>query len=92
MNYVYENEWCNINYYERKKDMEHLFKDGILYIKTSIGCWKLIYSKKEERIVLYHRNSSDSPVDFVNPENERYHRQTDCASAGTINALLKYIL
>ena len=91
MEYVYESEWCNIDYFRRKKDIEYLFKDGILYIKTNVSCWKIIYSKKSERVVLYHRNSCDIPVDFTKPENEQYHLQKDCASAITINALLKYI-
>ena len=91
MKYLYESEWCSIDYYRRKKDMDYLLKDGVLYIKTNVSCWKLIYNKKVERVMLYHRNSCDKPVDFTKPENEQYHPQKDCDSAITIKALLKYI-
>lgn len=91
MLYMYESEWSNIRYFERKRDMEFCLKEGILFVKTSVGCWKLIYSKKEEKFILYHRNRSDTPVDFENPQNERYHLQKDCAHANSIGGLLKYI-
>lgn len=91
MLYMYESEWGNIRYFERKRDMKFSLKDGILYVKTKVGCWKIVYSKKEEKFILYHRNAYDLLVDFDNPQNERYHLQTDCAHANSIGGLLKYI-
>ena len=91
MEYVYESEWCCIDYFRRRKDMEYLFKDGILYIKTNVSCWKLIYNKTTERVMLYHRNRCDKPVDFTKPENEQYHMQKDYANTMKIKPLLIYI-
>ena len=91
MLYMYESEWSNIRYFERKRNMQFCLKDGILYVKTAVGCWKIVYSRNEERFILYHRNGSDRPVDFENPQFERYHLQSDCAHANSIGALLKYI-
>lgn len=91
MAYLYDTEWSSLDYFERKWDLQFCFKDGVVYVKTAISCWKLVYSRREERIALYHRNASKVPVDFEHPENERYHRQNDCANAKSISAMCKYI-
>ena len=91
MGYMYQEEQCNLDYFKRRWSLDFLLSDGILYVKTPIGCWKLVYSRKEEKLALYHRNSSASPVDFTAPQNEKYHRQCDCAMAKTISGLCKYI-
>ena len=91
MSYLYETEWSNINYLTRKRNMEIRMIDGILFVKTAVGCWKLIYSRKEEKIVLYHCNNSAEQIDFGNIRNEPCHRQTDCPHSGTICGLLNYI-
>ena len=91
MAFLYETEWNTLRYFERKWKMHFLLLDGILYVQTAIGCWKLVYSKKEEKIVLYHRSRSSIPADFTQPQKERYHRQTDCANGNTISAICKYI-
>ena len=91
MMYQYLEEQYDLDYFRRKWNLEFLLKDGILYIKTTIGFWKLVYSRKEEKIVLYHRNNSRNPVDLTAPQRERYHRQSDCALSKTISALCKYI-
>lgn len=91
MNFSYGDERHSIDYFERKKGMEFNFKGGMLYVKTNIGCWKLIYSRSMERFALYHRNRSGQEVDFVNPENEHYHLQKDQAYFTSINAALNYI-
>ena len=91
MAYLYKDEQCNLSYYSRKWNQEFLLADGILYVKTPVGCWKMVYSRKKERIALYHRNSTDSPVDFTAPQNEKYHLQGDCKMVKTISSLCKYI-
>ena len=91
MNYLFRHARCNIDYFMNDKDMNYIYKDGVLYIRTGIGFWKLVYSKKEERIMLYHRNASDRPVDTAHPEKENYHRQTDCLATAATVSLLQYI-
>lgn len=91
MAYLFESEWPSLNYFNRNWGLSFRLVDGILYVKTSISCWKLIYSKREEKVVLYHRNHSDNAIDFENPQNERYHRQSDCANANTISGICRYI-
>ena len=42
--------------------MEFKYKDGMLYVKTKVGCWKLVYAKGMEQVVekvqLWKRYSS----------------------------------
>lgn len=91
MNFSYNDEIYFIDYFERKKGMQFNYKDGILYVKTNIGCWKLVYSRGMELFALYHRNRSEQEVNFVNPENEHYHLQKDKSYFSSINAVLNYI-
>ena len=91
MSYHYRIEQNSIEYYRKYKKMEFRFIDGILYVKSEIGCWKLVYSKKFENIVLYHRNTVSVTLDFDHPENEPYHRQVDALSCNTISGYLNYI-
>lgn len=91
MSFSYNDELCSIDYYERKKGMQFNFKDGILYIKTNIGCWKLVYSRGMEMFALYHRNRSKQEVDFSNPDQEYYHLQKDQTYFCSINAAMSYI-
>ncbi len=91
MGYHYRTEQSTIEYYRKHRNMDFRFIDGILYVKSEIGCWKLIYSKKFENIILYHRNTVSIPLDFDHPENEPYHRQVDALSCNTISGYLNYI-
>lgn len=91
MKYLYERDIATLDYYKRRFGMDYKMVDGILYVRTEISCWKLIYSKKEERIFLYHRNKSRQPLNFETPEKERYHRQEDCQGSSTMNNHLRYI-
>lgn len=91
MTYLYQVEGPSMDYLNRSWGLSFRMIDGIVYVRTNISCWKLVYSRREEKIALYHRNDSDAPVDFENPQNERYHRQKDCVHAHSISSLCKYI-
>lgn len=91
MNFSYHNELQTMDYFENKKGMQFNYKDGILYIKTNIGCWKLVYSRGMELFALYHRNRSKQEVDFTKPEKEQYHLQKDKIYYISIREALKYI-
>ena len=71
--------------------MDIKYIDGVLYVKSEIGCWKLVYIKKNEFLVLYHRNTVTYTTDFTHPETDSYHRQTDVPSSNTISSYLNYI-
>ena len=84
-------ENSSIEYYEKNKGMKFKYINGVLYVKTEIGCWKLVYVRRTREIVLYHRNRSKVEVNFECPQYESYHRQEDVPHAGSISHYLKYI-
>ena len=84
-------EQKTITNYENNKGMEFNFIKGALYIKTEIGCWKMIYTRDEKKIVLYHRNNTDRELNFKAPQYEKYHRQADVPYSNSIAHYLNYI-
>ena len=52
-------------------------KDHMLYIRSDIGCWKVVFSKKFNDFVLYHRNHADGIVPLAEVEKDSYHKQSD---------------
>lgn len=90
MNHHVYTEDSVIEYFKRN-GMQFKYIDGILYVKTEISCWKLVYVRAEEKLTLFHRNASSVPVNFEHPEHERYHHQDDVPYASTISKYLNYI-
>ena len=84
-------EQTTIAHYTDNKGMEFLFVKGALYVKTDVGCWKMVYTRGEQRIVLYHRNTTDKELNFKVPQYEKYHRQKDVPFADSIAHYLHYI-
>jgi len=91
MNYHYKVEQSTIDYYSRCKNMQFNYVDGILYVKSEIGCWKIVYIRKSESFALYHRNSTARELDFEQPQFEYYHRQEDKPYCNSISGYLDYI-
>lgn len=91
MSFLYQKEKRKIEWYRANKKMDFLLKDGMLYVKTEIGCWRLVYSRNHEHIALYHRNTRQAPLDFQYPERGKYHRQKDKYHFHSIDQVLCYI-
>ena len=91
MNHHYRVEHNKRDFYSRCKKLQFNYIDGILYVKSEIGCWKLVYVRREEKIALYHRNTSTKPLDFEHPQYEAYHRQEDKPFCNSIEGYLSYI-
>lgn len=91
MNHHYRVEHNKLDFYSRCKKLQFNYIDGILYVKSEIGCWKLVYVRREEKIALYHRNTSTKPLDFEHPQYEAYHRQEDKPFCNSIEGYLSYI-
>lgn len=68
MSFLCSNEKKTIEWNKNIRNMEFKYIKGILYVKTDMGCWKLVYSRGMEQIALYHRNSRQAPLDFKHPE------------------------
>lgn len=91
MNHHINAEDATIEFYKRSKGMDFKFDDGILYVKTEIGCWKLVYVRAEERLTLFHFNKPAELIDWDHIEREGYHHQNDLPYAETISKYLNYI-
>ena len=91
MDHIYKTESDEISRYAKKHGMELNYIDGILYVKTNVGCWKLVYSRSQEKIAIYHRNATSRPINFEHPQYEHYHRQTDILYVPYIMKCLSYI-
>ena len=91
MNHHFQNECSEMEFFNKYKNKEFRKIDGILYVKTEIGCWKLVYIRGEEKIAIYHRNATDKELDFGHPECEHYHLQANKQYCPTIGGFLDYI-
>ena len=91
MNHHYRVEQHTLDFYECAKKMQFNFINGILYVKSEIGCWKIVYIRKEEKFALYHRNTVAKELDFEHPQYEPYHRQEDKPFCNSIAGYLDYI-
>ena len=91
MNHHFRVEQQTLKFYSTRKNMQFNYINGILYVKSEISCWKLVYVRKEEKIALYHRNATNKPLDFEHPQYEAYHRQEDKMFCNTLAGYLDYI-
>lgn len=77
--------------YAEKNHMEVDLRDHVLYVRTDIGCWKMIYSMSEQRFILYHKNYVQGMLSIEEVEEGAYHRQRDVPFAKSIEKYLVYI-
>ena len=91
MSFLCTEERKTIEWNTENRNMEFKYKDGMLYVKTKVGCWKLVYARNMEQIALYHRNSRQAELDFKHPEKDRYHQQRDQLYFNNIAQALNYI-
>lgn len=91
MDYLVRDANGILSAYEKIYDMQFRYIDGILYVKTELNGWKLVYSCKAEKIVIYHRNRSKRDIDFEHPDREKYHQQKDIRYVVGIKKALQYI-
>lgn len=91
MDFHMKTEKQAIDRYQKCRKMDFKYIGGILYVKTEISCWKLVYIRYMESIVIYHQNDTSIPLDFEHLEREKYHRQKDIFSRKEIEDCLYYI-
>lgn len=91
MNHHYRVEQKTLDFYAKSKNMQFNYINEILYVKSEISCWKLVYARREEKIALYHRNATNKPLNFKYPQYEAYHRQEDKMYCNSLEGYLDYI-
>ena len=91
MAYLFASERVSLKPFEEDLGLRFMMLNDILFVKTSGGCWKIVYSRMDEKFALYHRNNSEREADFSEPQNGCYHRQKDKKSSNSIMSLCRYI-
>ena len=91
MDNIYRMEKKTIESYLRDKDVAIDLVDHILYVRTMVGCWKIVYSKKFQTFILWHKNHVDGMLPIVQVEEGVYHRQKDRKPSASIISMIRYI-
>lgn len=80
-----------IENYAHRFNMDIDVKDKKIYVRTDVGCWKIIYKIRDQRFILLHRNYVNGRVKIQDVEKVPFHRQRDVPEAGSIMKYIKYI-
>lgn len=91
MEYLYRMDMEKIERYAEQFHMDVDLKDRKIYVRTDVGCWKIIYKISNQRFILLHRNYVNGRVCLEEAEKAPFHRQGDMPEAGNIMKYLKYI-
>ena len=82
----FNNRWnLSFTYFENK---------DTLFIRSDVGCWKIIWNEVLGGFILYHMNHLGRNLDTVTIYDllyGRYHRQTEVAPGRKMKPLLSYI-
>lgn len=66
-------------------------KDGKIYVRTDVGCWKIVYKISCQRFIFFHRDYVNGRIRLEDAEKVPFHRQKDMPEAGSVMKYLKYI-
>lgn len=91
IDFLYKIEKEKIEKYAEQFNMSVDFKDRKIYVRTDVGCWKIIYKIRDQRFILMHRNYVNGRIELEDAEKVPFHRQGDMPESGSIMKYLKYI-
>lgn len=89
--FLYSSERDAIRNYAEMFQMNVDLKDNKIYVRTDVGCWKIVYKIRDQKFILLHRNYVSGRISLDDVEKAPFHRQTDIPEAGSIMKYLKYI-
>lgn len=89
--YLYNRELGNIEYFGKKHGIDVDFENNAVYVRTDVGCWKIVYKKSRQKFVLFHRNYVKGRIGLDEVERVPYHKQGDVPVSGSIMKYLNYI-
>lgn len=75
----------------QSKKMEIYQDRNELFVKTSIGIWKIVYLQRSEKFILYHGNNGFSDTPVREGWKAIYHRQMDQKETMDVMDLMTYI-
>lgn len=91
ISFLYSMELDNIECFAEQHNLDIDLKNNKIYVRTDVGCWKIVYKKGNQKFILLHRNYVDGRIALDEVDNAPYHRQGDMGEAGSIMKYLKYI-
>lgn len=91
MEFLYQQEQFEIESYAAQYNLEADIKNHMLYVRTEVGCWKIMYMHKKQKFTLYHRNYVNGRVRLADVERAPYHQQKDKPVAKSIMSYMDYI-
>lgn len=91
MDFLYKLEKEQIESYAEQFNIDVDLKDKKIYIRTDVGCWKILYKIGKQRFILLHRNYVNGRISLEDAEKAPFHRQGDMPESGSIMKYLKYI-
>lgn len=89
--FLYRLEQNEIEQYAELFHMDVDLKDSKIYVRTDVGCWKIIYIIRDQKFILLHRNYVNGRISLEEAEKAPFHRQGDILEAGSIMKYMKYI-
>lgn len=89
--FLYKLEEPDILYFAEKYNMDVDLKGYKIYVRTDVGCWKIVYKRSIQKFILFHRNYVSGRIGLDEVDNAPYHRQGDMGDSGSIMKYLKYI-
>lgn len=89
--FLYGLEEKQIELFAEKYNLDVDMADHAIYVRTDVGCWKIIYKNRRQRFILLHRNYVNGRIPLEQVEAVPYHRQKDMPESGKIMKYLKYI-
>lgn len=89
--FLYSLEQEKIKQFAEQFDLAVDIKDYKIYVRTDVGCWKIIYKRSIQRFLLLHRNYVNGRIDLELADQVPFHRQWDMAESVSIMKYLRYI-
>lgn len=91
IDFLYKMEKEKIERYAEQFKLDIDLRDRKIYVRTDVGCWKIIYKIRNQRFILLHRNYVNGRINLEDAEKALFHRQGDIPEAGSIMKYLQYI-
>lgn len=89
--FLYHLELSNIEFFAEQHNLDVDLKNNKIYVRTDVGCWKIVYKRSSQKFILLHRNYVNGRISLDEADNAPYHRQGDMGDSGSIMKYLKYI-
>ena len=77
INFLYKLDEESIQYFAEMNNMDVDLKDNKIYVRTDVGCWKIVYKRSNQKFILLHRNYVSGRINLDEVDNAPYHRQGD---------------